>query len=252
VAGRVLTLGTGAAEMIPAFNCHCRVCEEARRRPELRRRCACTLVEIDGYKLLIDVGSPEAVAEAGGEDIDLVLLSHEHVDHLAGLNLLKWSATKIKVLCSAEALNSYYIWPLASKRVETLEFQAVEAFKPVREPLSILPIRLNHSVPTLGYIIENTVAYLLDTIGVPEESLKALREVGVQVALVDTTYGLGEKPVNHNNLRLALDIVERVEPKLAILTHIAHHAGSYEELRAAIEGRGGVEVSLDRAAYSFA
>jgi len=249
--GRVEILGSGAAEMTPAFNCHCEACEEARREHRLRRRCACVLVELDGSRLLIDVGSPEAVVEAGEKEVKTLLLSHEHVDHLAGLNLLKWSSTKVNVYCSNHVLNSYYVWPFAAKNRDVVEFNTVEAFKTFKVPVAITPIPLNHSVPTLGFIIENAVAYLLDTVNLPEDSLKRLREAKVQVMLVDATYGLREDYVNHNNLSLALELVRKTEPTIAVLTHIAHYAGRFKELERAVEELSWVKIALDHSTFTL-
>lgn len=142
---------------------------------------------------MVDVGSPEAVAEAGGRGVDTVLISHGHVDHLAGLNLLKWSSIRIEAYCSRGTLNSYYVWPSAFRNYEAVRFNIVEAFKPFKHGVAVTPLRLNHSIPALGFLIENALACLIDTVDLLEESLKLLKDAGVQVMLIDATYGLKEE-----------------------------------------------------------
>ncbi len=251
MAGRVVVLGSGAAEMTPAFNCSCPACVEARRDPRLRRRCSCVLVELDGERMLLDLGSPEAVAEAGGLGVEEVFLSHGHVDHIAGLNLLKWSPVKVVLHCSREVAESYYVRPFLEKAKHVVEYREARRGVKLESKLSAVPVELSHSVPTLGLIIENAVAYMLDTIGLPEDSLRRLRESRVQVLLIDSTYGLQVNAVNHNNLSMALDIARRSEAERAVLTHIAHHAGRFEDLSRAVEDEEWVDVALDGSTYEL-
>ncbi|MCX8205099.1 MAG: MBL fold metallo-hydrolase [Candidatus Nezhaarchaeota archaeon] len=251
MAGRVLVLGSGAAEMIPAFNCSCLTCREARLNPRLRRRCSCVYVELDGEGLLIDLGSPEAVSEAGGLGVRDVFLSHEHVDHLAGLNLLKWSPVRVSMHCSKEVMDSYYVGPFRLKATGLVEFKEARPGVKLSTGLRAVPFRLNHSVPTLGVLVENAVAYALDTVGLPDEALELLREAKPQVLLIDTTYGLSSSYVNHNNLAMSIEIARKVEAELTVLTHIAHYAGRPSDLAEAIRDVGGVEVALDGSSYEI-
>lgn len=248
MAGRVVVLGSGAAEMTPAFNCTCPSCQEARLDPRLRRRCSCVYVELDGRRMLMDLGSPEAVSEAGGLGVREVFLSHEHVDHLAGLNLLKWSPVKVTVFCSKEVMESYYVAPFRLKAA-AVEFREARPGAALGSSLRAVPFKLSHSVPTLGVLVENAVAYALDTVGLPDESVKLLKEARPQVLLIDATYGLSSSYVNHNNLAKSLEVAEKVGAELTVLTHIAHYAGRFSELLEATRGVGGVEVALDGSAY---
>lgn len=249
MAGRVIILGSGAAEMTPAFNCSCPTCREARLNPRLRRRCSCVYVEVDGGKILLDLGSPEAVAEAGGFGVEEVFLSHEHVDHLAGLNLLKLSPAKVNIHCSKETAESYYVKPFQLKAAGAVKFKEAKHGVKLCSALHATPFKLSHSVPTLGLLVENAVAYALDTVGMPDESLRLLREAGIQVLLIDATYGLCEDYVNHNNLSKALEVARQVDAERTVLTHIAHYAGRLEELQEAVKDLDGVEVALD--GYTF-
>jgi phosphoribosyl 1,2-cyclic phosphodiesterase len=251
MAGRILVLGSGAAEMTPAFNCSCPTCREASLEPKLRRRCTCILVELDGERLLLDLGSPEAVAEAGALGVEECFLSHGHVDHLAGLNLLKWSPTKVTLHCLKETAESYYVKPLLEGAEGVVGFKEAKPGAKLDSRLHAAPIRLSHSIPTLGLIVENAVAYALDTIGLPEDSLRQIREAGVQVLLIDATYGLRKEALNHNNLAMALELARRSGAELTVLTHIAHFAGRYSELTEAVRREGGVELALDGSTFNL-
>jgi len=251
MAGRVVVLGSGAAEMTPAFNCSCPACHEARLNPRLKRRCSCVYVELDGEKILLDLGSPEAVAEAGGLGVEEVFISHEHVDHLAGLNLLKLSPARVTIHCSKETSESYYVKPFRVKAAGAVKFKEARHGVKLDSALHAIPFKLSHSVPTLGLLVGNAVAYALDTVGMREESVRLLKEARVQALLIDATYGLREDYINHNNLAKALEVAARVDAKLTILTHIAHYAGRLEELRGALRDVGGVEVALDGSTFNL-
>jgi phosphoribosyl 1,2-cyclic phosphate phosphodiesterase len=88
-----------------------------------------------------------------------------------------------------------------------------------------MPLPLLQSRKTLGYAISHDthIAYLTDTKGLPEETLGFLRSWGVDELILDCTHQPGDPAArNHNDLNMALDIVERVGAKHAWLTHIGH------------------------------
>ena len=93
-------LGTGASEGIPAFNCMCNVCNEARKFAFLKRRQSSIL-------MLGNNGNQNILIDAGWDitqilsDIRIrgVILTHWHHDHFAGLYVLRWNQ-KGKILPS--------------------------------------------------------------------------------------------------------------------------------------------------------
>ncbi len=79
-------LGTGTSQGVPVIGCRCEVCASADRRDRRLRTSA--MVETRGRRLLIDAG-PDfryQMLRAGVSRVDAILLTHEHKDHIGGLD----------------------------------------------------------------------------------------------------------------------------------------------------------------------
>ena len=102
--------------------------------------------------------------------------------------------------------------------------------------LRVTALPLNHSKPTFGYLFEGLgaegrevqgkgrrIAYLTDTLGVPEASCAELQRAPLDVLVLDcSTAPQPVAPRNHNDLTRALEVIERLQPTQAVLTHIGH------------------------------
>jgi phosphoribosyl 1,2-cyclic phosphate phosphodiesterase len=97
--------------------------------------------------------------------------------------------------------------------------------------LSVTALPLTHSKPTFGYLFEGQgldgqgrrIAYLTDTVGVPEASCAELQRARLDLLVLDcSTAPQALAPRNHNDLTRALEVIERLQPTQAVLTHIGH------------------------------
>lgn len=86
---RVTFLGTGTSEGVPIIRCHCPVCRDAASRPghHNRRTRTSIMVEKDGKRLVVDTGPDfrEQMLCRHVEQIDGVLYTHSHADHIGGI-----------------------------------------------------------------------------------------------------------------------------------------------------------------------
>lgn len=222
---RLTLLGTGNAAQVPVYNCSCPACSRARVRPEFRRGPCCALVECGASRWLIDAGLPDLTRRFAPASLDGILLTHYHADHAQGLLHLRWgTGLRIPVLAppDPEGLSDLH------KHPGILDFSTVmQPLQPVQlGPLRVTPIPLTHSRPTFGYLLEHEgqrAAYLTDTSGLPDDSLSALRTAALDMLVLDCTYPPADRPPrNHNDLNLALETVQALRPRTAILTHIGH------------------------------
>ena len=117
------------------------------------------------------------------------------------------------------------------------------------EPFSVLgarviPFRLEHGrFRVLGFRIGN-VAYCTDTNKIPDESWPLLE--GVKILIIDALR-FKSHPA-HFGLQDALDVIERVNPERAYLTHMSHEF-DYETLPAKLPG--GVFMAYDGLRFQF-
>lgn len=99
---RLTFLGTGTSSGIPMLGCDCPVCKSS--DPRDRRLRASALVEYGGLSILVDCGPDfryQAI-RAGISHIDAILLTHNHMDHVGGLD-----DTRALNLCEGHPTNIY-------------------------------------------------------------------------------------------------------------------------------------------------
>jgi len=226
-------LGTGTSTGNPEIGCRCEVCTSADERD--RRLRASVLLEINEKRFLIDCGPDfrmqilKTYETDYFSDLEAVLLTHEHYDHVGGLD-------DLRAFCKYGALPVYaedYVADAIRSRLSYIfqehKYPGIPDLKlfPVNtQPFSIsgieiIPIRLMHgNLPILGYRMGNW-AYLTDLKTIPEEEYEKLKDLDV---LVINALRIKEH-IAHQNLEQALQNIEKINPSRAYLTHLCHHFG---------------------------
>lgn len=221
---RLTILGSGNARQVPVYNCDCIACRAARHDPSKRRGPCCALIECSSQRWLIDSGLTDLTERFAPGSLSGILQTHYHADHAQGLLHLRWGlGLRIPVHGprDPEGLADLY------KHPGILDFSQPFAALERRElgELSVTALPLNHSKPTLGYLFEGMgrrIAYLTDTLGVPEVSLDVLRQRPLDLLVLDCSSPPQAAPQNHNDLTHALATIAELQPKHALLTHIGH------------------------------
>ncbi len=230
--GRIkLTLmGTGNAAQVPVYNCPCRACERARHVPRFRRGPCSALIETGTERWLIDAGLTDLTERFPPASLSGILLTHYHADHAQGLLHLRWgTGLRISVLGppDPEGLADLY------KHPGILDFsRTLEAFNTITlGSLRVTPVTLSHSRLTFGYVLERAgrrIAYLTDTVGLPQDTTEFLTRETLDLLVLDCTHAPAtDAPRNHNDLPRALESIEMLQPRFAVLTHIGHELDAY-------------------------
>lgn len=220
---RLTLLGTGNAAGVPLYGCCCSFCQNVRNNPEKKRSPCSALLEVGSQRFLLDAGQTNLAEVYPSGSLDGIFLTHFHPDHVQGLFHLRWgTGQKIHVYTPTDPEGCADLYGHSG----ILEFISLNVFEPVQfMNLSVIPMTLNHSKPTLGYLFEyrdSKVAYLTDTKGLPERSEKILRDANLEMMVIDCSYRPDCDLPGHNNLRDVLRIVRSVKPQQTILTHIGH------------------------------
>lgn len=227
---RISLLGTGDAAQVPVYNCGCTACERARSTPRHRRRPCSALVECGAQRWLIDSGLPDLAERFPPGSFDGILQTHYHADHAQGLLHLRWGeGLRIPVLGppDPDGLADLYKWP------GILDFSRVlHAFETVAlGPLRITPVPLAHSKLTYGYVLScgrRRVAYLTDTVGLPDDTASHLRHERPDLLILDCSFPPSpQTPRNHNDLTRALRIAESLAVEQTVLTHAGHRLDAW-------------------------
>ena len=230
-------LGTGTSQGVPIIGCHCHVCTSSDLRDKRLR--ASVFVEYMGLRLLIDAGPDfrQQLLRANIENLDAILLTHQHKDHTAGLddvrafNYINKRAVDIYAEDRVqEALRCEFSYAFDERKYPGVPEFALhtideEAFR--IGGVVIQPIRVWHALlPILGFRIGD-IAYITDANRIEESELKKLKGVSVLVINAVT-----QKPhVSHFSLVEAIGVAQKVGAKETYLTHLSHRMGLYTEMK---------------------
>lgn len=222
-------LGTGTSTGVPIAGCSCRVCRSTDRHDNRLR--SSVLIRHGRRNLVIDTG-PEfrlQCLRAGITSLDAVLLTHNHVDHVNGLDDVRpfsvFRRRTLPVWGNADTVADIrrrfeYIWearqvggglPDIDLRSVTGPFTAAG--------LTVTPVPILHgALPILGYRIGD-LAYLTDISALPESSLPLLRGLGTLILSC-----VRRRPHRtHLNVKGVMELHRLVQPKQTILTHLSHY-----------------------------
>ncbi|WP_201289320.1 phosphonate metabolism protein PhnP [Pelistega ratti] len=223
-------LGTGSSSQVPVYNCSCIACQRAVNDSRYIRRPASAVISDTQGKWLIDSGRMDLTILFAPQALKGIFQTHYHADHAQGLLQLRWGVNvKIPVYGPIDEVGFADLY----KHPGILDFQA--GFEPfdIRNfgDFSMMALPLEHSKPTVGYLLstpngENLV-YLTDTIGLREDVLQFLGAIPLKYAVIDCSYPPATEPRNHNDLTMALSLLEVLGAEQSFLTHIDHKLDAY-------------------------
>ncbi|MNK04666.1 putative metallo-hydrolase YycJ [compost metagenome] len=233
---KVTFLGTGTSQGIPVIGCGCEVCKSADKRDNRLR--VSVWVQTDDKSIVIDSG-PDfryQMLRAGVNDLDAILYTHEHKDHVAGLDdirpynyILKKRIDIYATERVQEALKREFQYIFADVKYHglpqiNLHSITNENFK-IGET-SIAPFEVMHyKLPILGYRIGD-FTYITDAKTISEESLEKIK--GTKILVLNALQK--ESHISHLTFSEAIEMAERIGAEMTYFTHISHNLGLHEKV----------------------
>jgi phosphoribosyl 1,2-cyclic phosphate phosphodiesterase len=252
IRGQMVLLGTGTSVGVPAIGCDCPVCGGG--DPRNQRTRTSTVLGLSQGNLLIDT-APDLRTQLLRERIGIVhavLFTHEHADHLFGLDDLRlfqfYLGHAVPLYCEEtveKRIRMMFDYAFSEESgthvgaAPKLSFHRIglAPFEVLGQ--TVIPIRLNHGprFEVLGFRF-GRVAYCTDTNQIPDASWTLLEDLDVLIldALRPTPHA------THFSLEQAVDVVRRVKAKRGIFTHMSHEL-DYRQANATLPP--GMELGYD-------
>jgi phosphoribosyl 1,2-cyclic phosphate phosphodiesterase len=235
---KITFLGTGTSQGVPVIACNCEVCISDNAKDKRLR--SSILIESQEKTVVVDTG-PDfryQMLRANVQKLDGVVFTHEHKDHIAGLDDVRAFNYKQK-----EAMNIY-----ASLQVqESLKREFYYVFSGFKYPgipqidmheinletfsigdINFTPIEVMHyKMPVLGFRI-NDFTYITDAKTISDTEKEKIK--GSKILVINALQK--EKHISHFTLEEAIAFAQEINAETTYFTHISHKLGKHDDLMA--------------------
>jgi phosphoribosyl 1,2-cyclic phosphate phosphodiesterase len=234
---RVTFLGTGTSQGVPVIACPCPVCRSDDKRDKRLR--TSVLVEAAGKVLVIDTGPDfrQQMLGAGVVNLDAILYTHDHKDHIAGLddvrafNFVNQRAVDVfleeRIIPSIKREFSYIFAEKKYPGVPRINLNIIDTFSFEAGGMQITPIRAFHyRLPVLGFRIGD-FTYITDANYISEEEKEKI--IGSRYIVLNALRK--QKHISHFSLTEAVRLINEFSPRRGYITHVSHQMGLHSEVQ---------------------
>ena len=245
----VTFLGTGTSQGVPVIACHCEVCRSMDARDKRLR--SSVLLRQNGVSVVIDTGPDfrQQMLAKGQESLDAVVLTHEHKDHIAGLDDVRafnFSQNgHMEVYGTArvnDALRREFHYVFSGDDypgIPKINLNEIGNKPFFIKGMEFIPIEVMHyKMPVLGFRVGN-FTYITDAKSISTQELKKME--GSE--LIDLNAQRRHEHIAHFTLTEAVELMKSMKPKQGYFTHISHYLGRHEAVNR--ELGPGIELAYD-------
>ena len=222
-------LGTGTSTGVPSIGCHCNVCRSKDKKDKRLR--ASAIVRYKGMNILIDCGPDfrQQILRASSDNLDALLLTHIHYDHVAGIDDLRpYSFNHIFPIYARPEVNQqlrtnlpYCFTKHPYPGVPRLDLVDIDNNPFMVGNVEVTPIPVMHDKLLInGYRI-GPLAYITDCSYISPEEIEKLK--GIPLLVINA---LRHRPHHsHMTVEQALEVVSQISPQVTYFTHMCHGIG---------------------------
>ncbi|TKB97930.1 MBL fold metallo-hydrolase [Pedobacter cryophilus] len=246
---KVTFLGTGTSQGVPVIACNCEVCTSVNQKDKRLR--SSILIESANKTVVIDTG-PDfryQMLRANVQKLDAVVFTHQHKDHIAGLDDIRAFNYKQKAvmdiyatLAVQESLKREFYYVFSDFKYPGIP--QIDMHEIHSEPFSVgdielTPIEVMHfKMPVLGFRI-NDFTYITDAKTISESEIEKIK--GSKTLVINALQK--EKHISHFTLEEAIAFAQMINAETTYFTHISHKLGKHEDVAAYLPK--GIQLAYD-------
>ena len=232
----VTFLGTGTSIGVPVITCDCPVCTSGDPRDSRSR--ASVMIEVNDEVFVIDCG-PDFRMQMLREkvmNLSAILFTHEHRDHIAGLDdvrafnyVLNKRIDIYGVKRTLDMIQTEFPYIFSTQRyfgAPQINIHEISA-----EPFSIdgyhfIPVKVHHDkLPIMAYRFGD-FTYITDASRIDDDELEKVK--GSRVVVLNALRN--SKHPSHFSVEEAVEVIKKINPEKAYLTHMSHFIGMHEDV----------------------
>ena len=231
-------LGTGTSQGVPVIACHCEVCKST--DPKDKRLRSSILIDTSEKIIVIDSG-PDfryQMLRADVQHLDAIVFTHEHKDHIAGLDDIRafnyWQGGPIDVYAHIRVQKAlerefFYIFDevkypgVPEITMHTIDSESFEVGNMTFTPIEVMHYRL----PVLGFRI-NDFTYITDAKTIANKEKEKIK--GTKVLVINALQK--KMHISHLTLDEAIAFAREIGAEKTYFTHISHNLGKHADIAA--------------------
>lgn len=235
---KITFLGTGTSSGVPMIGCSCKVCVSSNKKDNRLR--SSILVQSATTSFVIDT-TPDfryQMLRANVQQLDAVLFTHPHKDHIAGLDDVRaynfFNHKPMELYANSlteEAIKREFAYAFSDKKypgIPNLNINTIDNNPFHIGDIFIQPILVWHiKMPVLGFRMGD-FTYITDANKIETEELKKI--IGSKVLVLNALRK--EKHISHLNLNEAVALAQQLQIPKTYFTHLSHQMGLHAEVSA--------------------
>lgn len=242
-------LGTGTSQGVPVIACDCEVC--ASEDPRDNRLRTSILIEGKGKVIVVDSGPDfrQQMLRAHVQHLDGIVFTHEHKDHIAGLddirafNYKQQSAIDVyadqRVQAALKREFHYIFQEFKYPGIPQLDLHTIGTEPFDIGDINFTPIEvLHYKLPVLGFRL-NDFTYITDAKTVSEQEKEKIK--GTRILVINALQK--QEHISHFTFDEAIAFAQEIGAETTYLTHISHRLGKHADISRELPA--GIELAYD-------
>jgi phosphoribosyl 1,2-cyclic phosphate phosphodiesterase len=232
----VTFLGSGTSQGVPLIGCQCPTCLSEDLRD--RRLRASIMIESDHTRIVIDSGPDfrQQLLRERVKTLDAVVFTHEHKDHIAGLDDVRafnyLQNKNVPVYASEQvqlALKREFAYIFSGNDypgIPKIDLITIHHSSFIIGDIPIIPINVWHYKMQVKVFRIKDFTYITDA-----NKIEAAEKEKIKGSKIIVINALRKEPhISHFTFQEAIDFIAEMQPEQAYFTHISHQLGKHEDI----------------------